>query len=94
MLASTGTVAFEGVEARRVDVQVQRLSADNGIFSIVGLPDKAVAESRERVRGAFAGIGLALPNKRIIANLVRPTCPRRAAISTCRSRWPSWRRWA
>ena len=59
MLASIATVAFEGVEARRVDVQVQQIGAAEGSFAIVGLPDKAVAESRERVRGAFAGIGLA-----------------------------------
>lgn len=76
MLANVVTVAFEGVEARRVDVQVQQLSADNGIFSIVGLPDKAVAESRERVRGAFAGIGLALPTRRIIANLAPADLPK------------------
>jgi magnesium chelatase family protein len=69
MLASVVTVAFEGVEARRVDVQVSQLSSDQPSFTIVGLADKAVAESRERVRGAFAGIGLALPSKRIIANL-------------------------
>ena len=69
MHASVVTVAFEGVDARRVDVQVQQLSAEQPSFTIVGLADKAVAESRERVRGAFAGIGLALPSKRIIANL-------------------------
>ena len=76
MLASIATVAFEGVEARRVDVQVQLLAGDHGIFSIVGLPDKAVAESRERVRGAFAGIGLALPSRRIIANLAPADVPK------------------
>nr|MBP8072562.1 ATP-binding protein [Brevundimonas sp.] len=55
MLASVVTVAFEGVDARRVDVQVHQLSCgDNPSFTIVGLADKAVAESRERVRGAFA----------------------------------------
>ena len=77
MLASIATVAFEGVEARRVDVQVQLVGNDGPtIFSIVGLPDKAVAESRERVRGAFAGIGLALPPKRIIANLAPADLPK------------------
>jgi len=77
MLASIATVAFEGVEARRVDVQVQQLGGgDHGVFSIVGLPDKAVAESRERVRGAFAGIGLALPARRIIANLAPADLPK------------------
>ncbi len=76
MHASVVTVAFEGVDARRVDVQVQQLSADQPSFTIVGLADKAVAESRERVRGAFAGIGLALPSMRIIANLAPADLPK------------------
>jgi magnesium chelatase family protein len=76
MLASIATVAFEGVEARRVEVQVQQIGAGEGHFGIVGLPDKAVAESRERVRGAFAGIGLALPPRRIIANLQPADLPK------------------
>jgi len=77
MLASVATFAFEGVEARRVDVEVQLVGNDGPIvFNIVGLPDKAVAESRERVRGAFAGIGLALPSKRIIANLAPADLPK------------------
>jgi magnesium chelatase family protein len=71
------TVAFEGVEARRVDVEVQLVGNDQQtVFAIVGLPDKAVAESRERVRGAFAGIGLALPARRIIANLAPADLPK------------------
>ena len=45
-------------------------------FTIVGLADKAVAESRERVRGAFAGIGLAMPSRRIIANLAPADLPK------------------
>ncbi|RYG07195.1 MAG: ATP-binding protein, partial [Caulobacteraceae bacterium] len=76
MLASVVTVAFEGVDARRVEVQVQQLSSDQPSFTIVGLADKAVAESRERVRGAFAGIGLAMPSKRIIANLAPADLPK------------------
>ena len=76
MLATIATVAFEGVEARRVDVQVQQLNGDHGHFNIVGLPDKAVAESRERVRGAFAGIGLAMPARKIIANLAPADVPK------------------
>ena len=68
MVARIATVAFQGIEVVEVDVQVR---VDSGFvnFLIVGLADKAVAESRERVRGAFAGIGLALPPKRIIVNL-------------------------
>lgn len=76
MVARVVTVAFEGVEARRVDVEVQLMSAQQPTFSVVGLPDKAVAESRERVRGAFAGIGLALPAGRIIANLAPADLPK------------------
>ena len=59
MVARVVTVAFEGVEARRVDVEVQ-LVGGTVAFIIVGLGDKAVAESRERVCAAFAGLGLAI----------------------------------
>ncbi|RZJ04423.1 MAG: ATP-binding protein [Brevundimonas sp.] len=77
MAARVVTVAYEGVEARRVDVEVQLVGNDGPVvFAIVGLPDKAVAESRERVRGAFAGIGLALPSRRIIANLAPADLPK------------------
>jgi magnesium chelatase family protein len=68
MIARTYTVAFQGVEAREVDVQCQ-LSAGLPAFHLVGLPDKAVAESRERVRASLNAIGLALPPKRITINL-------------------------
>ncbi|HLI66497.1 MAG TPA: magnesium chelatase domain-containing protein, partial [Caulobacteraceae bacterium] len=57
MVARVVTVAFEGVEARRVDVEAQMTSGEFR-FTVVGLGDKAVAESRERVRAAFAGLGL------------------------------------
>jgi len=68
MLARIRTVAFEGIHVLPVDVEVQ---ITNGLpaFTIVGLPDKAVAESRERVRGALHAMGLALPPKRITVNL-------------------------
>jgi len=75
MAARVVTVAFEGVEARRVDVEVQ-LTTGQQVFVIVGLADKAVAESRERVRGAFAGLGLSLPGKRIVANLAPADLPK------------------
>ena len=68
MVAHVGTVAFLGIEALAVDVQVQ-LASGLPAFTVVGLPDKAVAESRERVRGALGAIGLALPPKRITVNL-------------------------
>ncbi len=68
MVARINTVAFNGVEVQSVDVQVQ---ISNGLpaFTVVGLPDKAVAESRERVRAALHALGLSLPAKRLTVNL-------------------------
>jgi magnesium chelatase family protein len=77
------------IEARAVDVQVQVVSGSVA-FVLVGLPDKAVAESRERVRAALTASGLAMPAKRVVVNLAPADCPRRAAISICRSRSASW----
>ena len=75
MVATVATVAYLGLEARAVEVQVQ-LSSGLPRFIIVGLPDKAVAESRERVRAALAAIGLALPPKRITVNLSPADLPK------------------
>jgi magnesium chelatase family protein len=75
MASRVVTVAFQGVEARRVDVEVQ-LTSGEVRFMLVGLGDKAVAESRERVRAAFAGLGLAMPSRRIIANLAPADLPK------------------
>jgi magnesium chelatase family protein len=75
MVMRVSTVAFEGIEARAVDVQVQ-ISPGNVVFMIVGLPDKAVAESRERVRSALIASGLALPAKRITVNLAPADLPK------------------
>ncbi|HEX7800111.1 MAG TPA: YifB family Mg chelatase-like AAA ATPase [Asticcacaulis sp.] len=75
MPARVTTVAFEGAEARRVEAEVV-LTNGHIAFQVVGLGDKAVAESRERVRGAFAGMGLALPGKRIVANLSPADLPK------------------
>ena len=55
-IAHVYTVAFEGIDAREVDVQVHIGDGGNGIFTIVGLADKAVAESRERVRAALSAV--------------------------------------
>lgn len=68
MASRVRTVAFAGIDVLPVDVQVQ-MGAGLPSFTIVGLPDKAVGESRERVRSALAAIGLALPPKRITVNL-------------------------
>jgi magnesium chelatase family protein len=67
-VARIPTFAFAGIEAVPVEVQVQIATGLPG-FLVVGLPDKAVAESRERVRAALAAIGLSLPPKRVIVNL-------------------------
>jgi magnesium chelatase family protein len=75
-VAHVYTVAFLGIEAREVDVQVHIGDSGNGLFNIVGLADKAVAESRERVRAALAAIGLALPFKRITVNLAPADLPK------------------
>ncbi|MFO1153243.1 MAG: YifB family Mg chelatase-like AAA ATPase [Rhodospirillales bacterium] len=68
MVARVGTVAFQGIDVLDVAVQVQMA---NGMpaFAVVGLPDKAVAESRERVRASLTAMGLGLPPKRITVNL-------------------------
>ena len=68
MVARIFTVAFEGMEARRVEVQCA-LQAGLPGFAVVGLPDKAVSEARERVRAALSELGLALPSRRITVNL-------------------------
>lgn len=75
MVVRVETIAFEGVEARPVDVQVQ-ISNGAVAFSVVGLADKAVAESRERVRAALNASGLALPARRITVNLAPADMPK------------------
>lgn len=77
MVARVVTWAFDGAEARRLDVQVQiTANGRNPYFAIVGLSDKAVAESREWVRSAFASIGLAIPDKRVLVNLAPADLPK------------------
>src|ERR687893_524759 len=75
MVAHVATVAFMGLEARAVEVQVS-IASGLPAFVVVGLPDKAVAESRERVRAALAAIGLAPPPKRITVNLSPADLPK------------------
>ncbi|XBQ16783.1 MAG: YifB family Mg chelatase-like AAA ATPase [Oceanicaulis sp.] len=71
----TSSAAFDGAAAKPVDVQAQLTGGQNA-FIVVGLADKAVAESRERVRAAFAAIGLSLPGKRVIVNLAPADRPK------------------
>lgn len=68
MVTRIFTVAFEGIEAVPIEVQCQLANGLPG-FSLVGLADKGVAESRERVRAALMAMGLSLPPKRILVNL-------------------------
>ncbi|GLK79279.1 YifB family Mg chelatase-like AAA ATPase [Methylopila turkensis] len=75
MVTWVSTVAFEGVEARAVDVQVQ-VAPGMPAFNVVGLPDKAVTEARERVRAALVASGLALPPRRITVNLAPADLPK------------------
>lgn len=75
MYARVSTVAIVGIEARAVDVQVH-IGSGGGKFNIVGLADKAVAESRERVEGALDAIGLGLPTGKITVNLAPADLPK------------------
>jgi magnesium chelatase family protein len=75
MVQRVSTVAFEGIEARAVDVQVQ-VAPGIPAFNVVGLPDKAVSEARERVRAALVASGLALPARRITVNLAPADVPK------------------
>src|SRR5271170_171695 len=75
MVQRVSTVAFEGIEVRPVDVQVQ-VAPGLPAFTIVGLPDKAVSEARERVRSAMIASGLALPARRITVNLAPADLPK------------------
>jgi len=75
MQALSYTVAFHGVEPRLVEVQVA-ISPGLPAFAIVGLPDKAVSEARERVRATITALGLALPARRITINLAPADLPK------------------
>lgn len=75
MLACAKTVAFEGVEARLVETQCA-LSPGLPAFHVVGLPDKAVSEARERVRAALSALSIALPPRRITVNLSPADLPK------------------
>jgi magnesium chelatase family protein len=75
MVSRVATVAFQGIEGLPVDVQVMVAPGKVGM-QIVGLPDKAVAESRERVQAALHASGLALPPKRVTVNLAPADLPK------------------
>ncbi|WP_417588067.1 YifB family Mg chelatase-like AAA ATPase [Pararhodobacter oceanensis] len=75
MLARARTVAFDGIEARIVEAQCV-LSPGLPSFNVVGLPDKAVSEARERVRAALSSLSIALPPRRITVNLSPADLPK------------------
>lgn len=75
MVARISTVAFEGIDARIVEVECA-LSPGLPGFSIVGLPDKAVSEARERVRSALAAMSVALPPRKITINMSPADMPK------------------
>lgn len=75
MVARAYTVAFEGVDARMVEVQCA-IAPGMPYFGVVGLPDKAVSEAKERVRAAMAAMSIALPSKRITVNLSPADLPK------------------
>jgi magnesium chelatase family protein len=69
MVANVKTFSFNGIDVASVDVQVKISQGGQPVFNIVGLPDKAVGESKERVRAAITSTGLSWPFKRITVNL-------------------------
>ncbi|MDQ1899607.1 YifB family Mg chelatase-like AAA ATPase [Paracoccus sp. WLY502] len=75
MVAIAYSVAFEGIEARLVEVQCSVAAGLPG-FAIVGLPDKAVSEARERVKAAFGSLAIAMPNRRLTVNLSPADMPK------------------
>ena len=78
MIARAYSVAFEGIETREVEVQCA-LSPGVPAFSIVGLPDKAVSEARDRIRAALQSLSIALPSRRITVNLSPAGLPKEGA---------------
>ncbi len=68
MVSRVKTVSFYGIEPHLIEVQAQ-ISQGLVAFNIVGLANKAIAESKERIRAAFSSVGLAIPSKRITVNL-------------------------
>ncbi|MEM7473042.1 MAG: YifB family Mg chelatase-like AAA ATPase [Pseudomonadota bacterium] len=75
MIARTYTVAFEGIDARMVEVQCA-VAPGLPSFSIVGLADKAVSEARDRVRSALSALSIAMPSKRVTINLSPADMPK------------------
>src|SRR4051812_46118741 len=69
MLASVTTFAVHGIDSRRVAVEVDIPGRGLAAFTVVGLPDRAVREARERVKAALVNSGFDFPKGRVTANL-------------------------
>ncbi len=83
MVSRVTTVAFEGIEAVPVDVQVMVAPGKVGM-QIVGLADKAVTESRERIQAALHASGLSMPAKKVTVNLAPADLPKEGRRSQLR----------
>ena len=76
MFASVASTALVGVESQHVRVEVHATGGTKPSFSIVGLPDTAVREARERVLSALASSGFRVPTSRVIVNLSPADLPK------------------
>lgn len=83
MLAKVLSAAIVGLDAELVNVEVDIVKGQP-YFALVGLPDAAVRESRDRVYAAVKNSGFTFPLHRITVNLARPTCARKARPTICR----------
>ena len=82
--------ALLGIDASTVEVEVD-VSAGLPAFSIVGLPDAAVQEARERVRVAISNSGYKFPTKKVIVNLAPANLRKAGPALISRSLWLYWR---
>jgi hypothetical protein len=93
MLSQLSSAAVLGVDALQIDVET---NLDSGLpsFIVVGLPDSAIKESRERVLTALKNSGYAAPPKKSRSIWRLLMCARKAQRLTCQSQLASWRAWA
>ena len=83
MLVKVPSALNLGLQTLAMEVEVNVATRGLPNFEIVGLPTKAVAESKERVKTAIINSDFQFPSRRIIVNLARPTCPSRVLSMTC-----------
>lgn len=75
MITRAFSVCFEGIEPQLVEIECA-ISPGLPAFSIIGLPDKAVSEARDRIRSALGALSIALPSRRITINLSPADMPK------------------